>query len=265
MATSARRCFAHARLVLTSIAFAGGCVGAVESPSADRTDNATSSAATVGGVDQAHGTCAELPPGISGSPSTIAQTVGLVNALLAARPPSLSLACFVQRLDRPLVTLGVQSTFSLQPADGPRSPRVFIFSGTLVMSVAAGGSASDRLELAEYPSPLRSIKAEIAFPVNAPVPLAEPYDRIRLGDGTTCGVCHRDERPAPEVSVTKAFESGVFNPRPQDVVPLPYMQDQAGACDPAQEPFRCALLNALFENGTVETGAFAPGAPTIFD
>jgi len=43
------------------------------------------------------------------------------------------------------------------------------------------------------------------------------------------------------------------------------MQEQARTCDPQQEPYRCALLRALFQRGDVLTGAFAPDAPTIFD
>jgi hypothetical protein len=210
--------------------------------------------------------CPSLPPGISASPLTIPDAVAMANALVQQGAP-LTIPCFVARLDRPLTALGVDSPFSLQPGDGRRSPRMFAILGPtkLVVSFAPAGGASDRIELAEYPTPLRSIKAEMAFPMTAPISLAEPYDRIRNATGTVCGGCHRDEEPAPEVTVTRGFESGVFKPRPEEVVPVPEMQMQDRSCDPKQEPFRCAIFNALFDHGAVLQGDLPAAAPTIYD
>jgi hypothetical protein len=223
-----------------------------------------------GGSDPSPGNaaCPALPPGVSGSPMTIADAVGMANALVEQSAAPLTIPCLLSRLDRPLTLLGCDSEFSLQPSDGRRSPRMFaIFGPTkLVMSVSPGGAAQDRIELAEYPTtPLRSIKAEMAFPMTAPVPLAEPYDRIRNGNGTVCGGCHHDEAPAPEVTVTNAFESGVFKPRPEDIVPLPEIEEQRRTCDPKQEPYRCAMFDALLDHGAIAPGALPADAPTIFD
>jgi hypothetical protein len=135
----------------------------------------------------------------------------------------------------------------------------------LVISISPAGSASDRVEFAEYPTPLRSIKAELAFPMKAQVPVTEPFDRILSGDGTVCGGCHRAEEPAPDFTGVRAFESGVFKPRPQDVVPVPEIQEQHRACDPKAEPYRCAMFEALFEHGPVLQGELPAGAPTIYD
>jgi hypothetical protein len=211
--------------------------------------------------------CPSLPPGISGSPLTIADAVAMANALVDQGAAPLTIPCFVSRLDRPLTALGVDGEFSLQPGDGRRSPRMFAILGAtnLVVSFAPAGSASDRVELAEYPTPLRSIKAEMAFPMTAKVSPAEPYDRIRTGDGTVCGGCHRYEVQAPQVTVTKAFESGVFKARPEEVVPVPEMQTQERSCDPKQEPYRCAMFQALFEHGAVLQGELPADAPTIYD
>lgn len=248
-------------LFLLAVAVAGGCgagAGAETDPANERAN------------DPIDPTCPRAPPGLSTAPTTILDAVGMANALLAAQPagsPSLSLACFVLRLSRPLTALGAQSVFSLQPAVGVRSPRIFIFSGPLVMSVAPAGSGRDLLELAEYPSPLRSIKAEMPFPLTAPLPPNEPFDRIHNGSGTgtVCGSCHGGEEQSTRLTFTKVYESIVFKPRARDEVSLPYMREQARTCDRQQEPFRCALLSALFERGDVLTGAFAPEAPTIFD
>jgi hypothetical protein len=215
----------------------------------------------------AESACPSLPSGVSGSPLTIADAVGMANALVQQGAAPLTIPCFVSRLDRPLTALGVDSPFSLQPGDGRRSPRMFAILGPtkLVLSFAPAGSASDRIELAEYPSELRSIKAEMAFPMTAPISLAEPYDRIRTATGTVCGGCHQYEVAAPQVTVTSAFESGVFKPRSDEVVPVPEMQTQERSCDPKQEPYRCAIFQALFEHGAVLQGELPQNAPTIYE
>lgn len=211
--------------------------------------------------------CPALPAGVSGSPRTIPATVEMVNALVQAGAAPLTIPCFLSRLERPMGVSAVNSEFSLQPGDGPRSPRMFAFMGELelIISVTPAGAARDFVELAEYPTPLRSLKAELAFPVTAPVPAAEPYERIRAGTGTVCGGCHRDERPATGVTAFPAFESGVFKPRPQDLVPLPAVRELHGTCDPKVEPFRCAMFEALLGHGPVHEGEFPQDAPTIFD
>ena len=63
------------------------------------------------------------PEGVSTAPQTIAEVVTLLNAL----PKPLNLPCFVASLARPLSLHAVNSPFSAQPAQGRRSPRIFIF------------------------------------------------------------------------------------------------------------------------------------------
>jgi hypothetical protein len=211
--------------------------------------------------------CPALPAGVSGSPMTIADAVTMANALVAAGTEPLTIPCFLSRLARPFGVIGSSSTFSLQPAMGRRNPRMFAFIGPtrLVLSVSTVGAGSDRIELAEYPtSLLRSIKAELAFPMTAPVTRAEPFERIRMGSGTVCKSCHRDEMQAPQVTETKAFESGVFQPRFDELVSLPELQDYDRKCDPQQEPSRCALFSALLDHGEVTEAEFPAGAPTIY-
>lgn len=241
---------AAAALLLAALALAG-CAGGEADPSPQPV-------------------CPQLPTGVSGSPRTIPATVEMVNALVQAGSAPLTVPCFLSRLQRPMGVSGVDSEFSLQPGDGPRSPRMFAFFPStgpleLIISVTPVGDAKDFVELAEYPTPLSSIKAEIAFPVTAPVPPTEPYERIRDGAGTVCGGCHRDERPAPSVTGVQAFESGVFKPRPEDLVPLPAMHQERGTCDPKVEPFRCAMFDALLGHGPVHEAEFPQDAPTIFD
>lgn len=203
---------------------------------------------------------------LSGAPSTIADVVALANAMQAEQQQPVTLPCFVERLDRPLAVLPVLSPFSLQPGEGARSPRVFLFSGNIVMSVAPAGTGQDRLELAEYTSPTRSIKAEIAFPVAATIAPSNPYDRVlrQYGPGTICGGCHLGEQPATVVANANAFESEVFRPRTSEEVSIPYLQDQTRTCDPTLEPERCSLLTALFGRGEVTVRQFSADAPTIY-
>lgn len=54
------------------------------------------------------------PPGISAAPSSIAAAVALINAL----PPPVTVACFVESLDRPLQVVATASDLSAQPAAG---------------------------------------------------------------------------------------------------------------------------------------------------
>jgi hypothetical protein len=209
-------------------------------------------------------TCPSLPADISGSPSTIPDAIGMANALFAASSENrLSIDCFIKRLDRPLTVLGVTSDFSLQPAVGARSPRIFVFvdGGGLVLSIAPAGMGSPYLELAEYASPLRSIKGQMTFPMTEPVAPAFPYDDIRVDAGTTCGGCHTHELPAPRVTVTQGFESDIFRPAATQIVPLPYLRTQADSCDAQHEPYRCAMLRALFDHGNVVAGSFPSDAP----
>lgn len=211
----------------------------------------------------ADGNCPAVPAGVSSAPMTIPDTIALANALLGARA-SLSLECFVSSLSRPVAVLGAASTFSLQPGNAT-NPRIFIFSGSLIMSVVPTGAANNQIELAQYTtSATRSIKAQLVFPVSAPVTPADPYDSVRLGGGgTICGDCHTGEVVAPQVTATVGFESDVFQPLPTQIVPLQKMLDDTAGCDPQQDPERCAILSAVFNHGAATTGAFSPDARTF--
>jgi len=202
---------------------------------------------------------------VSGAPSTISDAVALANDLVARQPEGLTVPCFVESLDRPLGMVAVNSIFSVQPAFGPRSPRMFLFSGNLVMSVVPEGDTAHSIELAEYLSPTRSIKAEIGFPLQAPLSSSTPFDRIRDGNGTWCRGCHRDEARVDSVTIAEAFGSDVLRPNPPDEVPLPYVANEATVCDSSLEPERCEMLKAVFGHGPIEPRAFSSDARTIND
>ncbi len=198
-------------------------------------------------------------PGTTGSPSSIAETVALVNGL----PKPASLPCFVEALERPLHVVATRSFFSAQPAVGARSPRIFLFMEGIIHSIVPEGSASNLLEMGEATSPGQSIKAELEFPIAGDITPATAFERLPLNDITTCGVCHNGHVPA--LGIEGAFESEVLRPGDEELVPLADVEREARECDAALEPERCALLGALFQHGQVLPTEFPRSIRTIFD
>lgn len=204
--------------------------------------------------------CAEVTT-LTAAPRTIGEAVEFINAL----PRPLTLDCFLERLERPLAIAATSGVISLQPAVGRQSPRVFLFSGELIMSVAIDGDpGSTLLEFGEVVAPTRSIKAEIPFPLVDPVAAAAPFERIQdaATNGTTCGFCHRDETAAP--NYPGAFASAALQLVVSDEVTVADMRDEYERCDPAAQPERCARFAALLGHGEVEQAAFPGEFPTIF-
>jgi hypothetical protein len=198
-------------------------------------------------------------PGTTGSPSSIAETVDLVNGL----PKPASLACFLEALERPLRLVATQSFFSAQPAMGSRSPRIFLFMDGIIHSIVPEGSARNLLEMGEATTPGSSIKAELEFPITENITLATAFERLPLNDITTCGVCH--DGNVPVLDIEGAFESEVLRPADRELVPLAELEDQARSCNGELEPERCAMLGALFQHGEVIATEFPRSVRTIFD
>jgi hypothetical protein len=198
-------------------------------------------------------------PGTTGSPSSIAETVDLVNGL----PKPVSLACFLEALQRPLRLVATQSFFSAQPAVGSRSPRIFLLRDGIIQSIVPEGSARNLLEMGEATRPGQSIKAELEFPITENITLASAFERLPLNGITTCGVCH-DGR-VPVLGIEGAFESEVLRPADWELVPLADLEEEARGCDSELEPERCAMLGALFQHGEVIATEFPASVRTIFD
>lgn len=203
----------------------------------------------------------EPPPGTTGSPGTIEEAMALLNAL----PKPTSAACFVESLDRPLTAYATNSPFSAQPALSARSPRIFLKLGRLWVSIVVDGESSYLLEFSYLlADELRSIKGEVETPVEVPLAPSAPYDRVRFGSGTNCGLCHYGEQPVPSITFAQAFASIPFRPRPETRVNLINLADAARTCDWAQEPRRCDMLSALFADGPVTEESFPDAMPTFF-
>jgi len=204
------------------------------------------------------------PASASGSPQTIEDVTTLVNALAEEHGGTVDLPCFVASLTRPLGAAASSGFISAQPAEGKRSPRMFLWSGALVMSVVPEGLGGHLLELGFETAPTRSIKAEIEFPVTAPLSRSAPYDRVEGEPLSNCAACHANEKPATSVTWANAFESEVLRPSDFDVVDLESIEKESRDCDPAVEPQRCALLGAVFNQGGLHAQEFAREARTLY-
>ncbi|MEZ4382597.1 MAG: hypothetical protein R3A79_14765 [Nannocystaceae bacterium] len=193
-------------------------------------------------------------PGTSGAPKTIDEAIALANGL----PFPVTAECFVEALDRPLQIEATRSERSLQKAKGARSPRVFLWSAdSLVISIVLDGDARDLIEFGQVVTPRRSIKAELKFPLEAPVTAKTAYDRVRNPEHpniTVCFVCHDREEDVPEIEGARS--SLALRPRPSTLVEVDALRDEHARCDPAAEPARCAYLEALMGHGPVEHRAF---------
>jgi hypothetical protein len=193
-------------------------------------------------------TSACRPVGVSRAPRTIAEVTALANAL----PRPLALPCFLESLARPLEVHAALSTVSLQPAPTARSPRIFIFTGDVIMSVAPEGKGQALLEMGQLVEPGRSAKAELEFPITDPVSPDHPFAHVNDGEGTTCRFCHPGEQPAPTLSSRARVE-------------IESLRAERASCDEAAEPTRCALLGAIFDHGEVRAREFPASVPTAFD
>lgn len=199
--------------------------------------------------------------GTTGSPSTIDEAIALANGL----PFPLTPQCFVEALDRPLRIEATNSRNSVQPAVGDRSPRVFIFSGeALIIAITVEGHGRDLIEFGQRTSGRRSVKAELAFPLEAPVERSVAFDQVRNPDYpniTRCFVCHDGEEDEP--LVPDGRDSLILRPRPGSLVPIASINTEMIACDAVAEPERCAWLTAIAAYGPLEHRPFDATLPTF--
>jgi len=197
-----------------------------------------------------------------GSPSTIDEVVQLLNAL----PEPVTVPCLVESLDRPLAINSTRGTVSAQPAESVHNPRIFIFTDGLTLSIVPAGRGRDLLELGQYDTPEESLKAELHMPVETPVTKNSLYGHLRYDENITlCGLCHREERLAPEVGHPNAYISSAFRPRESELVALEAVRAEHEGCDAAADPERCAIYSAIFDHGPVVHRDFADGLLTIYD
>lgn len=185
------------------------------------------------------------------NPTSIAAVVDSLNAL----PKPVTLPCFIQHLSGPLAIDATKGDLSLQPAVGRRSPRIFILLDPLIATIVPQGLGQDLLELGERRGETRSLKAEVLFPVTTQLEHASPYEHVIFDKEskslTSCAFCHGAETLAPDITFTRAFESDAFRPLNGNRISVDELAAERQACDAKLEPYRCAVLDALFERESV--------------
>lgn len=213
---------------------------------AGEADEGTTSAADTTGAAVPRSCVA--PEGM-GSPATVDETVALINAL----PKPTTLSCFLESLDRPLAVSATESPRSAQPSTGAENPRLFITRGSLILSVLPEGPGSDRLEFAVDVGDGLSTKGELAFPIEAEIAATEPYAQILRNPGTSCGACHDLEQHWETVDDVPIFASEALQYPAEDHISTGYVSALSSSCDADAFPERCAMLQAVFAHGPVDT------------
>ena len=193
-------------------------------------------------------------PGTSGSPRTIDEMIALINGL----PRPVTAPCVIEALDRPLKVEATSSADSVQPAVGEQSPRIFIWPhDDLIVAIALAGKGQRLIELGQFVTPVRSVKAEIEFPLDGPATTAEALERVRNPEHpriTSCFVCHDREEDEPEVPGGRS--SLAIRPRAKSLVDIASLEALHETCDPTEDPLRCAWLEALVTHGPLEHRPF---------
>ena len=191
--------------------------------------------------------CAPHPREGDARPGDLADFASWIDTL----PAPVDAACVVHGLARPLQVEATRSPLSAQP--GTReSPRLFLFSDDLVISLVPAGVGRDLLELGEVVDASHSIKAELELPIEPPLAEDALFERIRQDDGSHCAACHTEERPD--------LASRVIRPEPDTLFELDELHDEAKGCSGDRD--RCDLLRALFA-GSVEHHPFDAHFPTF--
>ncbi|HET9954887.1 MAG TPA: hypothetical protein VFQ61_10300 [Polyangiaceae bacterium] len=206
-----------------------------------------------------HQSCAGTASG--GVLDSIEATVRWINA----QPKPLTLACFLQSLQKPLKLNATYSIVSAQPSMGTRSPRLFIFFDGLILSVVPEGTGSSLLELGQLDGETRTVKAEIQFPVTQTLAPEAPFERVLYMQAfaTVCGGCHGSEARYESIAYAKAYVSKAIRPEPSYAVPLSTLQRELAVCDDTLEFDRCEMLRALQQGGPISQD-FPPGMSTSF-
>lgn len=183
-------------------------------------------------------------------------------ALIGDLPSPVTLECFLASLERPLGLELTSDVFSAQPAQGVRSPRIFVQGESMSMSVVPAGLGRDLLEFGERTSSGLTIKAELLFPITLPLDPMAAYDKVldySGADRTGCQVCHFEE-----ITVSPGiYASTPLRPPRRLVVPLEVLEDEHASCDWTEDPFRCGMFSALLDHGPVEHVPFPDEYATL--
>lgn len=193
-------------------------------------------------------------------PGSIEAMVAHLNTL----PQPIDAACILDSLARPLHVEVMDNSFSAQPSEGPRSPRIFLFEGDLSISVVPTGAGARVVEFGEFISATRTLKGELELPITETLEPIAPHDQIRsVEGGSRCKNCHEGEAEV-EVTGGRGHTNVTLRPNDESIVDLELLATFADDCDAEVEPERCSVLHSLFA-GDVVHEPFRADLPTIFD
>ena len=195
-------------------------------------------------------------------PDSIDELVVMINSL----PKPMTADCFLKSLKRPLYVNASSSTMSVQPADGDKNPRIFIFKGNLILTLVPNGEGSLVLEFSELKNDVRSFKGEVVLPVTKTLAPADPYVRTINGSQTTCKGCHASEQPEFKIGNVQIYSSKALKPSPGMDVPLSNLSYELYLCDFKKDySKRCDFYRALLNFGEVHPINFPADMPTLLD
>jgi hypothetical protein len=188
-------------------------------------------------------------------PKTIDQAVKLINRL----PQPATIECFIANLQKPLNVYAVDNAASAQPSAGPSSPRIFIFRSSLIISVVPAGIGKRLIEFGEMIDTRTTVKGEVRFPVVGTLSPSEPYKRVLDESfGTSCRLCHTNERSYSQISTGPAYSSNLVKPNAGARVASKDLKYFALNCNMATDAERCKMLKAIFIDGQAQDANF-PG------
>lgn len=195
-----------------------------------------------------------MAPAALRDPQNIDQMTNLINAL----PKPLTLDCVIENLPKPLNVSALQSAFSAQPSESASTPRVFIIiRNNFILSVVPTGLGKNLLEMSEIINATESVKAELLFPIDMVLSLTAPYDRIQApAGGSQCNFCHKGERAIATGYPATAYASQILRPDNTKFVSSAQSRQYALTCNQVADPYRCALMKAIFIDGQAQDARF---------
>ena len=79
---------------------------------------------------------------------------------------------------------------------------------------------------------------------------------MRPNGGTGCRACHGNEYKVYFGHGGEAYGSDILRPNPLKLLPVSDLKTLAGNCNAELQPYRCAMLKAIFIDGQATEGVF---------
>lgn len=236
-------------LVLTLISLS--CVKPKKQEPAATGDQAASKPAISG--PNARELC-QRPKAVTSDPKSIEDVIELLNKM----PKPVTVACFLDVLERPLYVSATANPISGQPATSAQSPRIFLMVGTtLIISVVPSGTGGGIIEFGYKTDSAHSIKGELKFPVLETLADDAAYTSILdpMSEGTFCRICHFPEVPSATGFSPHAYTSKIVPPIDAYDVPLKTLKAVNELCK-TEKKDECEVIQSIFAQDEVIAKGF---------